>query len=401
MQINLMTKVDVIIFGGGIAGLWTLARLTNQGYNALLLETEALGAGQTIKSQGIIHGGLKYALSGQVDAAVTSLQDMPTVWQQCLHGNGEIDLSAVTVLANGQHMWSANKLTGGITTLFASSAMKSQVDSVPESEWPTALAGATISSKLYKLEEPVLDIRSLLQALAEKLQSRCIKIDAIDGFKLETDSNNNIKSITLKTNNVITELTAQRYIFTAGSGNAAIIQELQDIPAMQLRPLQMVIVKSANLMPLYGHCIGMGTTPRITITTHNAHDQTPVWYLGGKIAEEGINRTREEQITVAKQELAALFPNIDLSNAEFASFYVDRAEAKQANGSKPNSTTLFSNNNYITAWPTKLAFAPLLAQQILDQLQQSGVKPSHAAVPEIINNLPHPNVAIPIWDQLL
>jgi L-2-hydroxyglutarate oxidase LhgO len=396
-----MTNVDVIIFGGGIAGLWTLSRLTDQGYSALLLETEALGAGQTIKSQGIIHGGLKYALSGKLDAAVTSLQDMPMVWQQCLHGNGEIDLSDVTVLANSQHMWSANKLTGGITALFASSAMKSQVDSVPVSEWPAVLANATVSSKLYKLEEPVLDISSLLRTMAKKLQQYCIKIDVTDGFKLETDSNNNIKSVTLKTNNVITELTAQRYIFTAGSGNKTIIQPLQPAPAIQLRPLQMVIVKSANLMPLYGHCIGMGTTPRVTITSHTAHDQTPVWYLGGKLAEEGVQRSQEEQITIAKQELAALFPKIDLSYAKFASFYVDRAEAKQSNGSKPNSTTLFSNNNYITAWPTKLAFAPLLAQQILDQLHQSGIKPNHEVIPEIINNLPHPSVATPIWDQLL
>lgn len=396
-----MTNVDVIIFGGGIAGLWTLARLTNQGYNVLLLETEALGAGQTIKSQGIIHGGLKYALSGQLDAAVTSLQDMPTVWQQCLQGNGEIDLSSVIVLSNGQHMWSANKLTGGITTLFASNAMKSQVDSVPESEWPTALSQANIASKLYKLEEPVLDIKSLLQALATKLQQRCIKIDATDGFILETGNDGTVKSVSIKTNNIRTELTAQRYVFTAGSGNATIINNLQHTPTMQLRPLQMVIVKSNNLKPLYGHCIGMGTTPRVTITTHTAHDQTPIWYLGGKLAEEGINRTREEQITVAKQELATLFPNIDLSNAEFASFYVDRAEAKQAGGSKPNSTTVFSNNNYITAWPTKLAFAPLLAQQILDQIQQTGIKPSHAVLTETLNNLPHPQVATPIWDQLL
>jgi len=396
-----MTNVDVIIFGGGIAGLWALARLTNQGYNALLLETEALGAGQTIKSQGIIHGGLKYALSGQLDAAVTALKDMPTVWQQCLHGNGEVDLSNVIVLANGQHMWSANKLTGGITTLFASSAMQSQVNSVQESEWPAALAQATISSKLYKLEEPVLDIGSLLRSLAKKSQQRCIKIDATDGFKLEIDNNNNIKSVILKTDNVSTELTAQRYIFTAGSGNATITQELQHTPAMQLRALQMVIVKSNNLKPLYGHCIGMGATPRITITTHTANDQIPIWYLGGKLAEEGINRTSEEQIIVAKQELAALFPNIDLSNAEFASFYVDRAEAKQTSGSKPHSTTLFSNHNYITAWPTKLAFAPLLAQQILDKIQQFGIKPMHITLPDTISNLPRPKVAVPIWDQLL
>lgn len=396
-----MINVDVIIFGGGIAGLWTLSRLTKQGYNAILLETTTLGAGQTIKSQGIIHGGLKYALTGQLNSAVTSLQDMPTVWQQCLHGNGEIDLSDVTVLANMQHMWSANKITGGITALFASNAMKSQVNSVPTSEWPAALKQATVASKVYKLEESVLDITSLLNVFSKQLQSRCIKIDVANGYNFEIDVNNNIKSVAIQTNNIITNLTAQQYIFTAGSANEILTKKLQNIPEMQLRPLHMVVVKSTDLLPLYGHCIGLGTTPRITITTHTAHDQVPIWYLGGKLAEDAVNQSSTEQIKIAKQELTALFPNINLSAATFASFYVDRAEAKQSGSSKPNSTTLFNSNNYITAWPTKLAFSPLLAQQISEQIKQSAIEPSHADLPEGLVNLPRPEIATPIWDQLL
>ena len=39
--------VDALIIGGGIAGLWTLRRLRDEGYNAVLLEDEVLGAGQT------------------------------------------------------------------------------------------------------------------------------------------------------------------------------------------------------------------------------------------------------------------------------------------------------------------------------------------------------------------
>ena len=51
-------KTDVLIFGGGIAGLWLLNRLHNAGYSAWLMEQEALGSGQSIASQGMIHGGL-------------------------------------------------------------------------------------------------------------------------------------------------------------------------------------------------------------------------------------------------------------------------------------------------------------------------------------------------------
>ena len=58
------TRIDVAIIGGGIAGTWLLRLLSQKGYNAILLEQNELGCGQTLASQGMVHGGLKYALTG-------------------------------------------------------------------------------------------------------------------------------------------------------------------------------------------------------------------------------------------------------------------------------------------------------------------------------------------------
>ncbi len=60
---------DIVILGGGIAGLWLLHRLRAAGYAAVLLEKSTLGDGQTIVSQGMIHGGMKYALAGALTGA--------------------------------------------------------------------------------------------------------------------------------------------------------------------------------------------------------------------------------------------------------------------------------------------------------------------------------------------
>ena len=68
-------STDIVIFGGGIAGLWLLNRLRDQGYHAILLETDKLGCGQTLASQGIIHGGLKYALNGALSGAACTLAE--------------------------------------------------------------------------------------------------------------------------------------------------------------------------------------------------------------------------------------------------------------------------------------------------------------------------------------
>ena len=57
-------STDVVIIGAGIAGLWLHHRLNKMGFHALLLENKSIGNAQTLSSQGIIHGGSKYALNG-------------------------------------------------------------------------------------------------------------------------------------------------------------------------------------------------------------------------------------------------------------------------------------------------------------------------------------------------
>ena len=89
-----------MVIGGGIAGLWTLARLRQQGYNAVLLESEALGAGQTRFAQGIIHGGTKYALTGKLTASSEAVSEMPSIWRACLEGKGEIDLQQAELISD-------------------------------------------------------------------------------------------------------------------------------------------------------------------------------------------------------------------------------------------------------------------------------------------------------------
>ena len=73
-------STDVLIVGGGIAGLWLNARLRSQGFSTVLVERDSLGGGQSVKSQGIIHGGAKYALHGALTGASEAIADMPRHW---------------------------------------------------------------------------------------------------------------------------------------------------------------------------------------------------------------------------------------------------------------------------------------------------------------------------------
>ena len=92
-------STDVLIVGAGVAGLWLNARLRRQGFSTVVVERESLGGGQSVKSQGIIHGGAKYALHGALTGASEAIADMPRRWREALAGDGELDLSAAYVLS--------------------------------------------------------------------------------------------------------------------------------------------------------------------------------------------------------------------------------------------------------------------------------------------------------------
>ena len=78
---KLTYSTNIVILGGGIAGLWLLNRMKAEGYEPILFETESLGGRQTLASQGIIHGGLKYALKGTLGKETQNIASMPNRWK--------------------------------------------------------------------------------------------------------------------------------------------------------------------------------------------------------------------------------------------------------------------------------------------------------------------------------
>jgi len=393
--------LDVVIFGGGIAGLWTLNRLRNLGYDAILLENQALGSGQTICSQGIIHGGIKYALSGFLSGSANAVETMPQRWKACLQGTGEIDLRAVTILSPDQLLWSTGSLSSEIAGFFASKALNSRVQKLERSEYPTALQNTAFKGHVYRLEEIVLDTASLIHALAKPHQDSIFKINQNSGYTFITQPDNPQKVLSLKifSGTETIEFSAQRYLLTAGEGNEALMTNLPltNTPAMQRRPLQMVWVKLNTRYPFFAHCIDQGMNPRITITTHPAKDGKTVWYLGGQLAEDGVHRTESEQLDCAKKELNLLFPWLDLASAEWGSFFVNRAEPKQAGGKRPDTFFLECRENVMVGWPTKLALSPLLADRVIECLP-SQPSPGADAPPLFFKNAEKPEVARMPWD---
>ena len=385
-------STDVLIVGAGVAGLWLNARLRRQGFSTIVVERESLGGGQSVKSQGIIHGGAKYALHGALTGASEAIADMPRRWREALAGDGELDLSGVRLLSEAHYLWSPGTLAGNLTSFFASKAVRGRVDQVKGDQLPPALQDPRFKGKVYRLAELVVDVPSLIERLAELAGDGLLAGQTIEPL-LE---NNELIGLRVDGR----DIHAQRIVFSAGAGNAELLASIGiSVPAQQLRPLHMVLVKGPTLKPLYAHCLGGGPKPRITVTTHPAANGEWVWYVGGDIAEaDGVAREPAEQIAVAKKELGNLLPWVDLSQAQWATLRVNRAEPAQSGLVRPDNAFLSDQGRLLVGWPTKLALAPDFSDRVLQALEHDGIKPGNApALPP----LPRPPLGKTAWEQLL
>lgn len=385
-------STDVLIVGAGVAGLWLNARLRRQGFSTILVENQSLGGAQTVKSQGIIHGGAKYALHGALTGASEAIADMPRRWREALAGDGELDLSGVRLLSDAHYLWSPGTLAGNLTSFFASKAVRGRVDQVKGDQLPPALQDPRFKGKVYRLAELVVDVPSLIARLAELAGDGLLAGQHIEPLF------ENQELIGLRIDG--RDIHAQRIVLSAGAGNAELLASAGiSVPAQQLRPLHMVLVKGPSLKPLYAHCLGGGPKPRITVTTHPAANGEWVWYLGGDIAEaDGVARDPAEQIAVAQKELANLLPWVDLSQAQWATLRVNRAEPAQSGLVRPDNAFLADQGRLLVGWPTKLALAPDFADRVITAFEQDAIKPSN---PPALPEFPRPPLGQTAWEQLL
>lgn len=386
-------KIDLLIVGGGVAGLWLLNRAIKKGLNAILLEKDTLGGGQTIRSQGIIHGGTKYALNGVLTQASNTIKEMPQRWRDCLKGNGEIDLADTEILSEAHYMWSKGSLGSKMTTFFATKAFRGRVEEVSKAERPAVFTDKAFKGSLYRLNELVLNVPTLINALRKPVDERIFQADILDA---EIDVNDaNIQAFQFPEFDLRLEPT--QIVMTPGEGFETLATKLQiSEPKMQRRPLHMVMVKHNLHLPTFAHCIGTGSKPVATITTHPCDDGKQIWYLGGDVAETGVNRSKEDQISFAKKALSGLLPWVDLTNAEWQTFHIDRAEPMQSSLVRPDSAFAQQVGNCTIAWPTKLALSPDLSDQVLPLCSALNEKPDLSA----LSILPKPETAQPLWETM-
>ncbi|MFT5102047.1 MAG: glycerol-3-phosphate dehydrogenase, partial [Planctomycetaceae bacterium] len=161
-------STEIAIIGGGICGLWLLNLLRAAGYEACLLEQGKLGQGQTLASQGMIHGGIKYALGGFTTPASETIASMPAKWRDCIAGNGPLDLTGLKVLSDDYFLFSDGALTAKVTAFFASKSLRGRISAINVKDYPVAFLSPGFKGSLYRLQDMVIDTSALLKMLQAK-----------------------------------------------------------------------------------------------------------------------------------------------------------------------------------------------------------------------------------------
>jgi hypothetical protein len=381
------------------------------GYDALLVESSALGQGQSVQAQGIIHGGGKYALRGVRDfAAAAAIREMPERWRACLRGETEPDLSAAQLLSDRCHLWvpragwvSRLSAWGLLPVVQKAGLLHARPERLESAEWPRALRGS--ARAVYAMPEPVVSTGASLAALASRHPGRLLRVPAPEGVRIHSKSpTQSIVTLESMVSHEVLELHPRALLLAAGVGNEGLLErlELRGAP-MQRRALLMALLRG-GLPPLFGHCVKGGKTA-MTITSHpwnrgEALEGGPdlVWQLGGDVAERFADREDGPAFSAeVRSALGEMLPALNTQGVEMAAYRAVRAEARSNEHRRPSGVhARWVSDRVLVCWPTKMALTPLLADEVLAELAQRIGAPEGPGAPL---SWPRPEVALDPWRE--
>jgi glycine/D-amino acid oxidase-like deaminating enzyme len=379
--------LDVLVIGGGVAGLWLLDELRRAGFSVLLVETKSLGSGQTIPSQGILHGGFKHAIGGRERAYVRTLNRMPEIWRACLSGEREPDLSDVTLRGAFHYCWRTRSIGAIFGQIGARFGLNVDLARIAPDDRPPPLWNCP--GDVFRLDEQIVDPRSLISVLAERNKTSIVHAH---GIQLLPSAPGRIEEVQIASSGFsnFARLHPRNVILTAGEGNAALREASGLHPGvMQRLPLSILVVRG-KLPHLNGFCID-GTHAKAIITCQSVRDEM-VWQVG----TESVKSLDPDFKEAAWREVYEALPGFEWPKISLSTYQTNRAEVVEQGASRSDGVQILTDGNVITAWPTKLVLAPLLAEKILGQLDSPLVRMS---APSAFSSWPRPSVAPSPWDE--
>lgn len=313
---------------------------------------------------------------------------MPNIWKEALNGKGQVDLSQAKTNANSQHLLIPSGVFGNVTKILTERAFGENVHTIKQEEWPDGIKNSGFNGSLIFMDEPVLDIPSVISALAMPYQNSIRKISYAKSKKpFEFLKNQNIE--------------AKQIIFTTATDNHDIATQMKDDDGLntQKRPLLQGMLKNAPF-PLWGHLVGKTDKPVASITTHKDQNNNLIWYIGGSVAERSTQAPPTQTYNATIKAIKSYLPNVTTNKMEWDVLPINRIEGQSKTQHwLPDTPTIHDTKNALYCWPTKLTFAPMLAQMIVKKLEEKNITPSH--IENDYTVLPPVEYAKTPWDKAI
>ena len=340
---NTSPDLDAIIIGGGVAGLWLLNHLSSEGHHCILLEAEALGGAQTLASQGMVHGGIKYALGGALTGASEAIAGMPDRWRAALAGEGPVDLSGLEVLADRYYLFAEGNSLGKLDRFFCQQGLRG----TNRASGPTGLSGGSARFRRRGLRPAGFCGRYQRPARApprSRLQDRTLSASGAEGSTCSQAQGGHLGAETAGRRPGALHAEPPDPLRRCRQRAPARALRLQSEPRMQLRPLHQVLVRHPELTPLYAHCVTGIRSPGAP-TDHHQPRRWCRGYCSGiwagswrRTASIAPRQSRSSRRGEGADPLRALDRLV--RHAEFETLRIDRAEPEQTGGNRPDEAYL-------------------------------------------------------------
>jgi hypothetical protein len=332
---------------------------------------------------------LKYALLGQVNETAQRIAEISREWLAAIAGQGEIDLRGTAINAPCQYLLVPSTLFGNLAGAMGHMVFGDHIRNVPESEWPDAARQMGFRGQMVAMHEPGIDVASVIQQFQKLLAGCCYHYDPHNVSLMRTPDGGVAEF------HVGDLVIAPRQILCAAARGNQWLAGLLGIQAQcQTRPLKMVFAKG-DLPNAYWHAVGASPKPIFTISSHRAAAGEAVWYIGGGVAEDGVGQTDAALFAATQKAIKKFLPKLNLDGLQWASLPIDRIEGLDPRGHLPERPSYQRIGNVTLGWVNKLTFAPLMAREVLADLQ-----PQAGAVTGAPLSLPPAVIAQNPWDKV-
>jgi len=164
-----MTDVDILIIGGGIAGVGTAQAAAAAGHSVLLVEQNTIASATSSNSTKLIHGGLRYLESMQMKLVYEALRERELLLKLA-PGLVSREWFYIPVYRHSKRpAWMVNI---GLALYWALSLGRSRFKSIPRKQWHSVIPGLNTEqmTALLAYEDAATDDALLTQAVARSAE---------------------------------------------------------------------------------------------------------------------------------------------------------------------------------------------------------------------------------------